>query len=174
MADLSLLMMAAEPPEPEALGLAPPVWVALAMLVLIGVALWAKVPAMVTKGLDASIAEIRKALDEARALRAEAEALRGEYAAKIANAEKDAAAMIDHARTEAAAIIAKAEADTGDMIARREKMAEDKIGAAERGAVAALRAKAAEAAAAAARSLIAVGHDAKADKALVDEAIAGL
>ena len=60
------------------------------------------------------------------------------------------------------------------MIARREKMAEDKIGAAERGVVSELRAKAAEAAAAAAGALIAAKHDAKADKSLVDEAIAGI
>ena len=174
MADLSLLLLAAEAAEPEALGLTPPIWVALAMAVLIAVALWLKVPGMVAKGLDGSIAEIRKQLDEAKALRAEAEALRGEYAAKIANAEKDAAAMLEHAKAEAAAIVAKAEADTTDMIARREKMASDKIEAAERGAIADLRAKAAEAATSAARSLIAAKHDAKADKALVDEAIAGI
>ena len=46
--------------------------------------------------------------------------------------------------------------------------------AAQRGAVAELQAKAADAAATAARALIAKGHDAKADKALVDEAIAGI
>ncbi|MBS0255701.1 MAG: hypothetical protein JSS36_10970 [Proteobacteria bacterium] len=174
MADLSLLLLAAEAAEPEALGFGPPIWVALAMTVLIAVALWLKVPGMVTKGLDASIAEIRKQLDEAKALRAEAEALRGEYAAKIASAEKDAAAMLDHAKAEAEAIVAKAEAATGEMIARREKMAADKIAAAERGAVAELRAKAAEAATGAARTLIAAQHGAKADKPLVDEAIAGL
>jgi F-type H+-transporting ATPase subunit b len=40
--------------------------------------------------------------------------------------------------------------------------------------VAELRAKAAQAAAQAAHGLIAAGHDAKADKALVDQAIAGI
>jgi F-type H+-transporting ATPase subunit b len=149
-------------------------WVALSMTALILIMIWKKVPGLVTSGLDSSIAEIRKQLDEAKALRAEAEALRGEYAAKIANAEKDAAEMLAHARSEADAIVAKATDDTTALIARREKMAEDKIGAAERGAVAELRAKAAAAAATAARGLIAANHDAKADKALVDDAIAGL
>ena len=60
------------------------------------------------------------------------------------------------------------------LIARRTRSAEDKIAAAERNAVAELRAHAADAAAQAARALIATGHDAKADKALVDEAIAGI
>jgi len=160
--------------EPVALGMTPGMWVALSMAVLIGIMLWKKVPGVVTSGLDSSIAEIRKQLDEAKALRAEAEALRKEYADKIANAEKDAADMLAHAKHEAEAIVAKAEADTTALIARREKMAEDKIGAAERGAVAELRAKAAEAATSAARGLIASNHDAKADKPLVDAAIAGL
>lgn len=160
--------------EPAAFGLVPSAWVALAMLVLIAVAIWKKVPGIVTSSLDKSIAEIRKQLDEAKALRAEAEALRKEYADKIANAEKDAASMLEHARHEADAIIAKAETDTTEMIARREKMAEDKIAAAERGAVADLRARAAGAAATAARGLIRSSHSAEADKVLVDESIAGI
>ena len=186
MADFSLLAAAAEHgaeaaahgaehAEPMAFGFVTPgMWVALAMTVLILVMVWKKVPGLITSGLDASIAEIRKQLDEAKALRAEAEALRKEYADKIAGAEKDAADMLAHAKHEAEAIIAKAEADTSAVIARREKMAEDKIAAAERAAVDELRGKAAQAATAAARSLIAAQHGAKADKALVDEAIAGL
>lgn len=163
----------AEHAVPTAFGLAPAAWVSLAMLVFIGILVWKKVPGKITGGLDAKIADIRKQLDEAKALRAEAEALRKEYADKIANAEKDAAAMLDHARHEADAIVAKAEADSATMITRRQKMAEDKIAAAERGAIEELRAKAASAAAAAARGLIADKHDAKADSKLVDEAISG-
>ncbi len=160
--------------EPAALGLTPGMWVALSMALLIAIMVWKKVPALIASGLDSGIAEIRKQLDEAKALRAEAEALRKEYADKIAGAEKEAAEMLAHAQHEAQAIVARAEADTTDLIARRERMAEDKIAAAERGAVAELRAKAAEAATSAARGLIAANHDAKADKALVDGAIAGL
>lgn len=160
--------------EPNAFGFGTASWfVALAMTALILIAVLKKVPGLITGGLDASISEIRKQLDEAKALRAEADALRKEYADKIANAEKDAAAMLDHARHEAEAIVAKAEADTTTVIARREKMAQDKIAAAERGAIDDLRAKAADAAAVAARGLIASNHGAAADKALVDQAIAG-
>ncbi len=179
MLDLTLLAHAAaegaaEHAEPAAFGLNPGAWVALAMIVLLGVAVWKKVPGVLTAGLDKSIATIKQQLDEAKALRAEAEALRKEYADKIAGAEKDAAAMLDHAKHEAEAIVAKAETDTTAVIARREKMAEDKIAAAERAAIADLRAKAAQAATFAAGKLIATKHDAKADKALVDEAIAGI
>ncbi|WP_374529295.1 hypothetical protein [Novosphingobium sp.] len=185
MADLSLIALlseaaeaaghGAEHAEPMAFGFVTPgMWVALSMATLIAILIWKKVPSLVTSGLDASIAHIKQQLDEAKALRAEAEALRKEYADKIAGAEKDAAEMLEHAAREAEAIVAKAAEDTKAVIARREKMASDKIEAAERGAVAELRAKAAEAATSAARGLIAGAHTAKADKALVDEAIGGL
>lgn len=165
----------AEHVEPVAFGfIGPGAWVSLAMLVFIGVLLWKGVPRLITGGLDAKIAAIREQLDEAKKLRAEAEALREEYAAKIANAEKDAAAMIEHAKVEAEAIVAKAEADTKDVIARRERMAKDKIAAAERGAVDELRARAAVAATEAARGLIAAKHGVEADRKLVDDAISGL
>jgi len=181
MADFASLMMLAagaaeahHEVEPSLLGLSPSFIVAAAMGALVLIALYVKVPAMLTSGLDSGISEIRKQLNEAKALRAEAEALRQEYANKIANAEKDAAAMLDHARHEADAIVAKAETDATTMVARREKMASDKIEAAERGAIADLRNRAANAAIDAARGLIAAKHTANADKALVDEAIAGI
>ncbi|MBB4856868.1 F-type H+-transporting ATPase subunit b [Novosphingobium chloroacetimidivorans] len=161
--------------EPLLLGVAPPVAVVSAsMIVLILIALWKGVPKLVTSGLDAKIADIKSQLEQAKSLRAEAEALRKEYADKIANAEKDAASVIEHARHEAEAIIAKAEADTTEVIARREKMAQDKIGAAERSAVADLRSKAALAAAEAAKGLIRSNYSADADRALVDQSIGAI
>jgi F-type H+-transporting ATPase subunit b len=161
--------------EPELLGLEPYQWVSVAMLVLLLIAfLGAKVHKTIAGGLDNKIKAIRDNLDEAKQLRAEAEALREEYAAKIAGAEKDAEAMLENARREAEGIVAKAEQDTAAMIARRERMATDKIAAAERQAVAELKAKAADASTAAAAALIAAKHDAEADKALADEVIAGL
>lgn len=182
MVDLKLFAEAAasaahggEHAEPMAFGFVTPgLWVALSMTVLILIMVWKKVPGMITSGLDASIAEIKKQLDEAKALRAEAELLRKEYADKIAGAEKQAAEMIQHAQHEAEAIVTKAAEDTKTLIKRREKMAQDKIAAAERSAVEALRAQTAAAAAGAAQSLISATHTAKADKSLVDEAIAGL
>ncbi len=183
MANLALLMTLAAAAgehaaehevEPSALGLAPGQWVALSMAVLIVVMLVKGVPALIGKSLDNGINEIKKQLEEAKALRAEADKLRADYAARIAGAEKEAAQMVEHAKAEAQAIIAKAEADTTAVIARREKMASDKIEAAERAAVSELRAKAAEAATTAATGLIAAQYGAGADKVQVDTAIAGL
>jgi F-type H+-transporting ATPase subunit b len=160
--------------EPGVLGMDSYQWVALAMTVLIAVFIWKKVPGIITGGLDAKIAAIRSALDEAKSLRAEAEALRAEYAAKIAGAEKDAEAMLAGAREEADAILARAEAESEAVLARRQRMAEDKIAAAERSAMAEVKARAVTAAAAASKVLITKAHDTKADKKLADEVIASL
>lgn len=172
MADIFSLLIAEG--GPSAFGLEDYQWVSLSMGVLIAVILWKKVPGMIAGGLDTKIAEIKKQLDEAKTLRSEAEALRDEYAAKIAGAEKDAAAMVEGAKSEADAILAKAEADSEKMVERRQKMAEDKIAAAERDALNAVRTRAAEAAAVASRSLIATKHDSEADAKLADEVISQL
>lgn len=160
--------------EPKGLGLDATVWVSLSMLAVIAIMVWKKVPAAIGRALDKKIAGIREQLDEAAALRAEAEALRAEYAAKTAAAEQEAATLLERARHEAEGIVAQAESDAAALVERRTRMAEDKIAAAERAAVQEVRAKAADAAAAAAAGLIAERHDAKADKGLVDRAIAGL
>ena len=161
----------AEHVDPSALGFDPTGWVALAMIALLLIFAWKKVPAMITGGLDKKIADIKAQLAEAESLRAEAEKLRGEYQAKIVAAEDEAAAMRARAEEEAEAILAKAQSDTTDLIARRQKMAEDRISAAERTALAEVREKAAKAATDAAASLIADKHDKATDKGLVDKAI---
>ena len=59
---------------PSALGFDASMLVALAMLAVIALALWKKVPAMIAGALDNQIAGIRAQLDQATALRAEGEA----------------------------------------------------------------------------------------------------
>ena len=160
--------------EPSAFGLTAPAWVALSMLVVVAIMLWQKVPALIGRILDARIAAIRQQLDEAKALRAEAETLLATAHQRDAASAQDAQAIVAHAEQEAAAMLAKADTDSAELVRRRTQMAEDKIAAAERGAVAEVRARAAAAAAEAARAIIAEQHGAGADKALVDRAIAGL
>lgn len=160
--------------KPKALGFDATMLVGLAMLVLLIVFLWKKVPAAIGKALDAKIAGIKAQLDEAAALRAEAEQLKAEYEARAAASEGEAAAMLERARHEADSIRAKAETDAAALVERRTRMAEDKIAAEERAALSALRATAADAAAKAAARIIVERHDAAGDKALVDQAIAGI
>jgi F-type H+-transporting ATPase subunit b len=161
-------------PEPKALGLDAPQWIALAMLAVFAIILWKRVPALIAQALDRKIAGIRAELDEAEQLRKDAEALKAEYEAKAAAADAERRAMIERARHEAETIVAQAQADTAALIERRTRMAEDKIAAAERQAIDEVRARAATAAAAAAARLIQEKHGAEADKAMVDQAIAKL
>jgi len=127
--------------------LTPGFFVALAMLVVIGIMLRARVPALVAKALDDKIAGIREQLDAAAKLRAEAEALRDEYAKKAKEAAAEIVAMKEAAEHQAAEIVDKAKRDSTALIARRQALAEEKIAAAERAAIDELRAKAANAAA---------------------------
>ena len=107
-------------------------------------------PGAIGRALDNKIAAIRDQLDEAETLRKEAEALKAEYEAKAASADKERAAMIERARHEAEAIVAKAEDRRQSAGRAPQAMAEDKIAAEERAAIEELRAAAAEAAAKAA------------------------
>ncbi|WP_442681383.1 F0F1 ATP synthase subunit B family protein [Sphingomonas sp. ASY06-1R] len=149
-------------------------FVALSMLVVIAILIWKGAPKAIGRALDNKIATIRQQLDEASRLRAEAEALRAEYQAKAAAAQGEADQIIAHARAEADVILADAREHTASLIERRSRMAEDKIAAAERTAIAEVRAKAADAAARAAATLIASRLDAASDKGLVDRTIANL
>ncbi len=160
--------------DPTALGMNATAWVSLAMIFVILILLWKKVPAVIGASLDKKIAGIRAQLDEASSLRADAEALRAEYEGKARAAAGEAETMLAHAREEAESIVAQARIDAASLIERRGKMAEDKIAAAERTAISEVRAKAASVAASAAATLIAQRHDAAADQALVDSTITGL
>jgi F-type H+-transporting ATPase subunit b len=159
---------------PKALGMDATMWVALAMIAVIALSIWKKIPAMIGAMLDSQIAGIKDQLNQATNLRKEAEAIKAEYEANAKQAAKDAEAMKAQADEEAKLIIAKAKSDATALIARRAQSAQDKIGAAERAAIADVRAKAARIAAAAAGALIAQHHDSKADASLVDATIAQL
>jgi F-type H+-transporting ATPase subunit b len=157
--------------EPTAFGLTAPAWIALAVIVVIAILIWKKVPAAIGKALDSKITLIRDQLAEAESLRKEAEALKAEYEKKAKSADKDRAALLERAKHDAEEIVAKARTDAEALIGRRTRMAEDKIAAEERAAVDQLRASAADAAAKAAARLIAERHEARTDAKLVDQAI---
>ena len=160
--------------DPEAVGMDATAWVSLAMAVFIVILLVKKVPALIGSVLDGRIAQIKSQLAEASKLRAEAEALKGEYEAKLAAAAGEAEAMRKSAESDAATLLQDAKVNAAALVVRRQKMAEDKIGAAERAAIAGIRTKAVNAATSAAATLIAQNHDASADRTLVDGAIKGL
>src|SRR6185295_7242080 len=80
--------------EPTVLGLTPPWFIAAAMVVVIAIILWKKVPSAIIHALDKKIDSIRVQLAEARQLRDEAEALRNEYQAKADAADVERQTML--------------------------------------------------------------------------------
>lgn len=160
--------------ENAVFGITATAWVSISMLILIGIVIWKKVPAMIAGTLDKQIAEIRSHLDEAKALREEAEKIRSEYESKLACAVSEADDMKQRAEQEAELIIADAKDEATALIARRKKLAEQKIEAAERSAIADIQAHVADTAVAASRVLVEKQHDADKDASLVNDTIDGL
>jgi F-type H+-transporting ATPase subunit b len=172
---LSLITLAAgaEAAEPKLLWLDAEGWVYVALTIFI-VVFGAKIWGAVSGALDSRIADTRRSLDEAQAIRAEAEALLAAAKQQIAASAAEAAAILHTARAEAEGILAKAETDAAATMKRREKMANDKIGAAERAAIEHIRTKAGNAAIAVATDVIRADHRADNDRDLVSGAIAGM
>jgi F-type H+-transporting ATPase subunit b len=171
---LDFLAAAGEAAEPTAWGMGAGSFVALAMIVVFLIMLWAGVPRIVAGILDQRIDAIRKQLDEAKSLRAEAEKLRDEYARKAREADAEVALLRQSAERQADEIVDKAKADAAALIERHKVISAGKIATAERAAVEELRAKVATAAAAAARELIADKHGEAADRKLADEVIGNI
>jgi F-type H+-transporting ATPase subunit b len=151
----------------------PEFWVAASFVIFVllaGRKAWAAITGM----LDARGARIARELDEAKRLRAEAEAMMATARRERESASVESAQMLERARADAARLAESAAAEAQASAARRERMAMDRIAAAEAGAVAEVRQAAANIATAAAREVIAGTHTAEADAALVDDAIQGL
>lgn len=140
-------------------------WATAALFIFLGIVVYLKVPAMITKALDGRADKIRADLEEARRLREEAKALLTEYQKKRKDAEAEAAGIVDAAKREAAVVAAEAKAKSEDYIRRRTAIAEQKIGQAEVEAVNAVRASAVDLAISAATQLL-DGKDAKANAEL--------
>src|SRR3954470_4909644 len=95
--------------EQTLLGLGPEGWVYVGLTIFLLLAIFvAKAPKRIAEALDARIAETRKQLDEAKAIRAEAEALLARAKAQQAASAGDAQAILAHAQAEATDLIAEA------------------------------------------------------------------
>ena len=132
----------------------PETWVAIAFIILMCVFAYFGVHRTVLKALDNRSARIKAELDDARRLKDEAAKVLGDYKARRASAEREAEDIIANARSEAERIATEAKAKMEDFIARRTKTAESKIALAEAQALADVRAAAANAAVAAASSIL--------------------
>jgi F-type H+-transporting ATPase subunit b len=145
-------------------------WAAVCLFIFFAIAIYLGLPKIVAKMLDGKIAAIAAELDEAKRLRAEAEALLVEYEQKRLSAEAEAASIVRNAEEDAQRLTAEANSKLNDLIVRRTKAVEDKIAQAEAQAVAEVRAKSADVAVEAARIVLTKQAQAKGD-VLVDKAI---
>src|SRR6201990_1407916 len=132
----------------------PETWVAIAFVILMGVFAWLGVHRTVLTALDHRAERIKAELDDARRLKDEAAKVLAEYKTRRAAAEREAEEIVAGARAEAERIAAEAKAKMEDFVARRTKTAESKIALAEAQALADVRAAAADAAIAAASTVL--------------------
>jgi F-type H+-transporting ATPase subunit b len=130
-------------------------WALIALVLFIGIVLYVKVPAMITKSLDDRADRIKNELEEARKLREEAQQILAEYQRKRKEAEQEAAEILVAAKREAEILAKDAKRKTEEYVERRTALAEQKIGQAERDAAEEVRSSAIEIAVAAASSLLA-------------------
>jgi len=132
----------------------PETWVAIAFVILMAVFVWLGVHRTVLTALDHRAQRIKAELDDAKRLKDEAAKLLADYQARRASAEREAQEIITNARAEAERIAAEAKTRMEDFVVRRTKTAENKIAMAEAQALADVRAAAAEAAIAAASTVL--------------------
>ncbi|MEX5727451.1 F-type H+-transporting ATPase subunit b [Rhodovulum iodosum] len=145
--------------------------VLIAFLIFVGVLVALGVPGKVVAMLDKRADQIRGELDEAKALREEAQTVLASYERKQREVKEQTEAIIAHARSEAEDAAESAKKDIADSIARRLQAAEEQIASAEAGALRQVRDRAiAVATAAAADVLSGQMTDAKGN-ALIDDAI---
>ena len=132
----------------------PEFWVAVAFVILMGLFAYVGVHRTVLTTLDHRSERIKAELDDARRLKEEAAKVLAEYKARRASAEREAEEIISGAKADAERIATEAKAKMEDFVARRTKTAESKIALAEAQALADVRAAAAEAAVAAASTIM--------------------
>ncbi|MFD1194579.1 F0F1 ATP synthase subunit B [Seohaeicola saemankumensis] len=145
--------------------------VLLAFLLFIGVLFYFKVPGMIGGLLDKRADTIRGELEEARALREEAQTLLASYERKQKEVQEQADRIIAQAKDEAATAAEQAKADLQKSIARRIAAAEDQIASAEAAAIKEVRDRAVVIAIGAARDVIAKQMTAADGNKLIEDGI---
>ena len=145
--------------------------VLLGFLLFVGILVYAKVPGMLGGQLDKRAEGIQSDLDEARALREEAQTLLASYERKHKEVQEQADRIVAAARVDASAAADQAKADLEVSIARRLAAAEDQITSAQAAAVKDVRDQAITIAIAAADLVIAKQMTATEANKLIDAAI---
>ena len=143
----------------------------IAFLLFIAVLLYFKVPSLLGGMLDKRADGIKSELDEARALREEAQTVLASYERKQKEAQDQVDRIVATAREEAARSAEQAKDDLQKSIARRLAAAEDQIASAQSAAVKDVRDQAIAIAVAAAQEVMAKQMTAADTDKLIDDAI---
>lgn len=146
--------------------------VTIGFVLFIGILVYFKVPSLLMGMLDKRAESIRNDLDEAKALRDEAQALLATYERRQREVQEQADRIVAHAKDEAVLAGEQAKADLEKSIARRIAAAEDQIASAQAGAIKEVRDRAIAVAIEAARDVIAKQMTAKDAAKSIDDAIA--
>ena len=146
--------------------------VTMAFILFILVLFYFKVPSILGGMLDKRAEGIQSELDEARALREEAQTILASYERKQKEVQEQADRIVAQAKDEAVAAAEQAKLDLQSSIARRLAAAEDQIASADASAVKAVLDQAITVAVAAADAVIAKGMTATDGNKLIDAAIA--
>ena len=149
----------------------PEFWVAVAFVIFVGLVVW-KGSKPILAALDARSIRIRRQIEEARSLRAEAERALGEANRKVREATRETEGILAQARAEAERLRRQSAENLEATLKRREQNALDKIAQAETRAVDEVRARAVEVAVAATARLLAEQMDGTRGDKLVEDAIA--
>jgi F-type H+-transporting ATPase subunit b len=144
----------------------------LGLVVFIGILVYFKVPGMIGKMLDGRAEGIEAELNEARALREEAQRLLASYERKQREVKDQADRIVAAAKEEATIAAKQARADLEVSLARRIAAAEDQIANAQAAAIKEVRDQSVTVAIAAARDVIAQQMTAAESNALIETAIA--
>ena len=143
----------------------------LGLVVFIAILVYFKVPGMIGKMLDGRAEGIQAELDEARALREEAQSLLASYERKQREVQEQADRIVEAAKEEATVAAEQARADLEVSLARRMAAAEDQIASAQAAAIKEVRDQSVSVAIAAAREVIAKQLTAADANQLIDGAI---
>ncbi|MGC3938788.1 F0F1 ATP synthase subunit B [Roseobacter sp. EG26] len=145
--------------------------VLLAFLLFIAVLFYFKVPGLLGGMLDKRAEGIKSELEEARALREEAQSLLASYERKQREVQEQADRIVEAAKEEARTAAEQARADLATSLERRMAAAEEQIANAQSAAVKEVRDQSVTVAVAVAREVIAKQMTAAAGNKLIDTAI---
>ena len=151
----------------------PEFWVAVAFVIFVAGAGRPMSRAIIT-ALDARGDRIRKEIEEALALREEAQKLLADSKRRQRDAIKESEEILAHAKIETARLREQAQQDMDAALRRREQSAMDKIAQAEANALRDVRNQVVEVALSATAGLITANLDQEKHAAIVDQSIRGV